>query len=93
MWVPLAFVLFRHTAPNRTAFSIALIVMMYLFAFIHTIGSGDGVEMLLSTLLMGTLFALPVSAVCLYRNLETGIGFHFWMDFVKYGWAFLIFDL
>jgi hypothetical protein len=90
LWVPLAFLLFRRVSPNRTAFSIALVVMAYLFAFLHT--SGDGVTMLVSTLITGTLFVLPVSVVCLYRDLETAIGFHFWMDFIKFVSALLLFN-
>jgi len=88
--VPLAFLLFRRVSPNRTAFSTALIIMAYLFAFLHT--SGDGMTMLISTIIIGTLFVLPLSIVCLYRDLETAIGFHFWMDFLKYVFALFLFN-
>jgi len=88
--VPLAFVLFRRVSPNRTAFSTSLIVMAYLFAFLHA--SGDGMSMLVSTIIIGTLFVLPISIVCLYRDLETAIGFHFWMDFLKYIFALFFFN-
>jgi hypothetical protein len=90
LWVPLAFLLFRRAGSDRTAFSVALIVMAYLFAAIHIFGSRDVVENLLSTFIMG-LFTLPVSVVCLFRDLETAIGFHFWMDFLKYAFALVLF--
>lgn len=90
LFVPLAFLLFRRVSPNRTAFSTALIVMTYLFAFLHT--SGDGMSMLISTIIIGTLFVLPLSVVCLYWDLETAIGFHFWMDFLKYVFALFLFN-
>jgi len=89
LFVPLAFLLFRRVSSNRTAFSIALVVMSYLFALVHT--SGGGVTMLVSTLIIGTLYILPISVVCLYRDLETAIGFHFWIDFLKYAVALVLF--
>ena len=88
--VPLMFLLFRRVSPNRTAFSTSLILMAYLFAFLHT--SGDGMSMLVSTIIIGSLFVLPVSVVCLYKDLETAIGFHFWMDFLKYVFALFLFN-
>jgi len=90
LFVPLAFLLFRRVSSNRTAFSIALVVMAYFFALLHT--SGGGVTMFVSTLINGTLFILPISVVCLYRDLETAIGFHFWMDFLKYAVALVLFS-
>jgi hypothetical protein len=63
--------------------------MAYLFALLHT--SGDGVSMLMSTLMIGTLLILPISVVCLYRDMETAIGFHVWMDFLMYVFALLFF--
>ena len=88
--IPLAFLLFRRVSPDRTAFSTSLIVMAYLFAFLHT--SGDGMSMLVSTIIIGTIFVLPISIVCLYMELETAIGFHFWMDFLKYVFALFLFN-
>lgn len=64
--------------------------MAYLFAFLHT--SGDAMSMLVSTIIIGSLFVLPLSIVCLYGDLETAIGFHFWMDFLKYIFALLLFN-
>jgi hypothetical protein len=88
--VPLAFLLFRRVSPNRTAFSTALIVMAYWFAYIHV--SGDAVSVLVSTFIIGSLFSLPISIVCLYYDLETAIGFHFWMDFLKFAFALFLFN-
>ena len=88
--VPLVFLLFRRVSSNRTAFFAALLVMAYWFAYLHT--SGDVVSVLVSTLIVGTLFSLPISIVCLYYDLETAIGFHFWMDFIKFVFALFLFN-
>ena len=79
--VPLMFLLLRRVSRPRTAYLVALLVMNYWFAYLHTPG---GLAEVFSTILMGTLFVWPVSIVCLHRDLETAIGFHFWIDFVKF---------
>jgi len=88
--VPLLFLLFRRVSPDRTAFSTALIVMAYWFAYLHA--SGNVVSALASTLIVGSLFILPISIVCLYYDLETALGFHFWMDFLKFAFALFLFN-
>lgn len=88
--VPLVFLLFRRFSPNRTAFFTALLVMAYWFAYLHA--SGNVVSVLVSTLIVGSLFSLPISIVCLYYDLETAIGFHFWMDFIKFVFALVLFN-
>jgi hypothetical protein len=88
--VPLVFLLFRRVSPDRRAFSSALIVMGYWFAYLHA--SGNVVSVLVSTLIVGSLFSLPISIVCLYGDLETAIGFHFWMDFLKFAFALFLFN-
>ncbi len=90
LMVPLVFLLFRRVSPDRTAFSTALIVMAYWFAFLHA--NGNVASVLVSTLIVGSLFSLPISIVCLYYDLETAIGFHFWMDFLKFAFAPFLFN-
>jgi len=90
LMVPLVFLLFRRLSPNRTAFFTALIVMAYWFAYLHA--SGNAVSVLVSTLIIGSLFVLPSSIVCLFYDLETAIGFHFWMDFLKFVFALFLFN-
>jgi hypothetical protein len=90
LMVPLAFLLFRRVSPDRTAFSTALIVMAYWFAYLHV--SGNVVSVLVSTFIIGSLLTLPISIVCLYHDLETAIGFHFWMDFLKFAFALFLFN-
>ena len=90
LMVPLTFVLFRRVSPNRTAFSTALILMAYWFAYLHA--SGNVVSALVSTFITGSLFILPISIVCLYYDLETAIGVHFWMDFLKFAAALVLFN-
>jgi hypothetical protein len=85
--VPLLFLLFRQVGPTRPAFTAALYMAAYWFAYLHTPGGTEG---LVGTLLMGTLYALPVSYLCLYRDVETAIGWHFWVDFVKYVVALIV---
>lgn len=84
--VPLLFVLLRSTARPRQAFTAALLIGAFWFAYLHTSG---GIGALPSMLIIGTLFTLPVSYLCLYLDLETAIGFHFWLDFVKFLYALL----
>ena len=87
--VPLLFLALRRVSPTHRAFPAALIVIGYWFAYLHTSG-GPGA--IFSTLTIGTLFALPLSYVCLYRDLETAIGFHFWIDCVKFAFALILFN-
>jgi hypothetical protein len=79
--VPLLFLAFRPVAQGRTALTAAVVIMAYWFAYLHTPG---GSEAVVSTVMIGTLFALPTSYLWLRRGLETAIGFHFWLDFVKF---------
>lgn len=83
--VPLLFLLFRLAAQPRTALTAALVLAAYWFAYLHTPG---GIEAIPSMLIIGTLYALPVSYLCLYRDLETAIGWHFMVDFVKFAYVF-----
>ena len=87
--VPLLFLLFRRVSQPRAAFTAALFIMAYWFAYLHTPGGLDGIA---STVIVGTLYSLPVSYLCLYRNLETAIGWHFGVDFVKFVFALIIFN-
>jgi hypothetical protein len=85
--VPLLFLLLRPVARSRTALTVAVLVMAYWFAYLHTSG---GLGEAISTVMIGTLFALPPSYLWLRRGLETAIGFHFWLDFVKFVAAYLL---
>jgi hypothetical protein len=85
--VPLLFLAFRPVAQGRTALNAAVVIMAYWFAYLHTDG---GPEAVLSTVMIGTLFVLPTSYLWLRRGLETALGFHFWLDFVKFGVAYLL---
>jgi len=85
--VPLLFLAFRPAARSRAALTAAVVVLAYWFAYLHARG---GIEGLISTAMIGTLFALPTSYVWLRRGLETAIGFHFWLDFVKFVAAYAL---
>ena len=85
--VPLLFLIFRHVSPTRLAFTSALVIAGYWFAYLHTSGGLGAIPM---TLVLGTLYSLPISYLCLYRDLETAIGFHFWIDFVRFVSAFIL---
>jgi len=85
--VPLLFLALRPVARARTALAASLLVMAYWFAYLHTSG---GLGALISTAMIGTLFALPTSYLWLRRGLETAIGFHFCLDFVKFVAAYLL---
>jgi len=87
--VPLLFLIFRRVSGPRAAFGTALYVVAYWFAYLHTPGGMNGIA---SAAILGTLYALPVSYLCLYRDLETAIGWHFWVDFLKFVFAFILFN-
>lgn len=85
--VPLLFLFFRLAARPRTALTTALVLAAYWFAYLHTPG---GIEAIPSMLIIGTLYALPVSYLCLYRDLETAMGWHFMVDFIRFAYAFIL---
>jgi hypothetical protein len=85
--VPALFVIVRSVARGRTALTAAVVIMAYWFAYLHTSG---GFEAAFSTVMIGTLYAIPTSCLWLRQGLETAIGFHFWLDFVKFVVAYLL---
>jgi hypothetical protein len=85
--VPLLFLILRRVSSPNKAFVVALVIGGYWFAYLHTSGGGDD---LFSTIMIGTLYVLPGSYICLRRDLETAMDFHFWLDFVKFAAAYLL---
>lgn len=85
--VPLLFVIFRRLARGRAALAAAVVILAYWFAYLHTAG---GIGAMTSTLMIGTLYAIPTSYLWLRGGLEMAIGFHFWLDFVKFAAAYLL---
>lgn len=79
--VPLLFIFLRPSSHGRTALTAAVVMGAYWFGHLHTAGS---FEALISTVMIGTLFALPTSCLWLHEGLETAIGWHFWLDFVEF---------
>ena len=76
--VPLVFLVLRRVAPTWVAFTAAILIVGYWFAYMHSSGGFDW----FTTLMLGTLLTLPISYVCFYRDVETAIGFHFGYDFI-----------
>jgi hypothetical protein len=85
--IPLLFLILRTAFRSKRAYVLALIIGSYWFAYLHTSGGLDGI---VSTVLIGTLFVLPLTYICLHRDLETAIGFHFFVDFSKFVAALLL---
>jgi hypothetical protein len=85
--VPLFILVFRPVAQGRTAITAAMVIMTYWFAHLHTAG---GPAAVFSTVMIGTLYALPTSYLWLRRGLETAVGFHFGLDFTKFVAAYLL---
>jgi hypothetical protein len=79
--VPLLLLVLRRVARPDSALTAAIVLAAYWFAYLHTPG---GVASLFSTLLIGTLFSLPIYYIWLRRDLETAMGFHFMTDFVRF---------
>jgi hypothetical protein len=86
--VPLAYVALRTVGGPRAALFSAVVVVGYWFAYLHT--DTGVVSGLISAALIGTLFALPVSFLWLYRGFETAVGFHFAIDFFRFLAAYLV---
>jgi len=85
--VPFLFLLFRPLARGQTALTATVVIMAYWFAYLHTSGGFGG---MISAVLIGTLYAIPTYYLWLRRGLEAAMGFHFWLDFVKFGIAYLL---
>jgi hypothetical protein len=87
LMVALLFLAFRLAARPRTAFTIALFLAAYWFAYLHT---SMGLNGIISTVMLGTLYGLPVAYLCLFRDLETAMGWHFFVDFVRFLAAYIV---
>ena len=85
--VPPLFLIFAKVARTRVALTAAVVIMAYWFAYLHTPG---GLDAVVSTVMIGTLYAIPTSYLWLRCGLETAMGFHFWLDFVKFAAAYLL---
>lgn len=88
--VALLYVVLRRAGRAGPALTAAVLVAAYWFAYLHTVDTPSLVSRVVSTVLIGTLFSLPLSYVWLRRGLETAIGFHFCMDAVRFGVAVLM---
>lgn len=84
--VPLLFLGLRRVARPGPALVAAVLIAGYWFAYLHTPG-GPGA--LPATLLLGTLYSLPLAALWLRGGLEMAIGFHFCVDLVRFAAAYL----
>lgn len=82
----LIFIFLRLRAGTlRAAWLGAIIVGVYWFAAIHA-KPWD----IISTLLLGTLFNLPLTFVWMRRGLESSMGFHFAVDGIRWLAVFLV---
>jgi hypothetical protein len=82
--ISVLFLLFRRVAQAPTALLTAALVATYWFAFVHAPGNPVG------TLLLGTIFVMPMTYLYLRRGLEAAIGFHVCANLVKFVAAYLI---
>jgi hypothetical protein len=86
--IPLLILFLRRTATPRLAVTAAVLLNAYWFAFLRT---EPGLEGLLNSLLIGTLFSLPAAYLWLRRGFETAVGFHFALELFRYGLLFWFF--
>jgi hypothetical protein len=84
--IPLLYLGLRRVARAPTALLTAVLVVSFWFAYLHTYDQPGAV---ISALLIGGLFALPLVALWLWRDLETAIGAHTCMDALRYAAAYL----
>jgi hypothetical protein len=78
------FLLLRHVATAQTALLTSALVATYWFAFLHLPANPLG------TVLLGTIFVLPMTYLYLRRGLEAAIGFHICANLVKFIAAYLV---
>ena len=87
--ISLLFLALRRVGRTRLALTGAVVVAGYWFAYLHT-DRGLSLNTVFSTLMMGTLYSLPLSYIWLRSGLETAVGFHFWQDFVRFVAAYAL---
>ena len=85
--IPALFLIFHRLGRTRKALTAAAIIIALWFSYLHTPGGFEGI---FSTL-FAMLYVLPVTYIWLKDGLETAIGFHFWLDFVKFVAAYLMY--
>ncbi len=85
--VSLVFLALAKVGKPRISMIVAVVIVGYWFAYLHT---HDGINGLPSTILIGTLYSLPLSYLWLRKGLEAAIGFHFLQDFVRFAAALLL---
>ncbi len=88
--VPLIYLFLRRVSSSRTALLVAILVAGYWFAYLHTASDPNFLNVLVSTFILGTFAALPLSYLVFFRDLETAIGFHFWIDFLQFACSWVL---
>jgi hypothetical protein len=84
--IPLLYLGLWRVARAPTALTTAVVVASLWFAYLHTY---DQEGVVVSTLLLGALYALPLAYLWLARGLETAIGAHVCIDAVRFTAAYL----
>lgn len=85
--VPLLFLLLRKFSNQRKAYIASMLIITFWFAYIHTPG---GIEYIIMAIFWGTIYTLPLSFICLHKDLESAIGFHFGLDFMSLFAAYIL---
>lgn len=87
--IPLLVLFLRRSATPRLAITAAMVLDAYWVAFLRT---EPGLEGVLNSLIIGTLFSLPTAYLWLRRGFETAVGFHFALELLRYGLIFWLFS-
>jgi hypothetical protein len=86
LFVSIVYAALRPYGSERAALTVSIFLTGYWFAYLHAQGSPGE---LVSTLLLGTLYSLPMTYLWLRRGYETAVGFHFAIDALRFGVAYL----
>ena len=87
--LPLLFVAFRSAAGSTTGRALlsALVISVAVHGLAHVPQSVASVP---TALFLALVFGVPLALLFLRRGLESAIGYHFFVDFVRFGYVILL---
>lgn len=87
--LPLLFVVFRSASGSTTgrALLFALLVSVAVHGLAH---APQSISTVSNALFSAIVFGAPLALLFLRRGLESAIGYHFFIDFVRFGYAILV---
>lgn len=87
--LPLLYVAFRSASGSTTgrALSLALLVSVAVHGLAH---APQSIATVTNALFTALVYGVPLALLFLRRGLESAIGYHFFIDFVRFGYVILV---